>query len=143
MLLWALSRRLAGEDVARVFITDSLLTTLMCAPRSVYSWDIVVTRAGDKLFFDKRDGSNLDLLTVAETAPDPLPEDKDSINGVQQLSLEATAINQNFSQQVGLLWTGPSKHPCPLRALRPLPDLASTRLLVASAAECVICRLLV
>lgn len=86
--------------MARVFITDSLLTTLMCAPRSVYSWDIVATRAGDKLFFDKRDGSNLDLLTVAETAPDPLPEDKDAINGVQQLSLEATAINQNFSQQV-------------------------------------------
>ena len=27
-------------------------------------------------------------------------EDKDSINGVQQLSVEATAINQNFSQQV-------------------------------------------
>ena len=85
-----------------MFITDSLLTTLMCAPRSVYSWDILATRAGDKLFFDKRDGSNLDLLTVAETAPDPLPEDKDAVNGVQQLSVEATAINQNFSQQASL-----------------------------------------
>lgn len=29
-----------------------------------------------------------------------VPEDKDSINGVQQLALEATAVNQNFSQQV-------------------------------------------
>ncbi|KAK9809722.1 hypothetical protein WJX73_010444 [Symbiochloris irregularis] len=93
-------RRLAGEDAATVFITDSLLATLMCSPRSVYSWDIVVTRAGDKLFFDKREGSNLDLLSVAETAPDPPQEDKDAINGVQQLCVEATAINQNFSQQV-------------------------------------------
>ena len=44
--LWLPCRKLASEDQARVFITDALLTTLMCAPRSVYSWDIVVTRAG-------------------------------------------------------------------------------------------------
>ena len=37
---------------------------------------------------------------MAETAPEAIAEDKDSINGVQQLQLEATAINQNFSQQV-------------------------------------------
>ena len=44
-------------------------------------------------------------VQVAETAPEAIAEDKDSINGVQQLQLEATAINQNFSQQVrgGLL----------------------------------------
>lgn len=83
-----------------MFITDSLLTTLMCTPRSVYSWDILVTRAAGRLFFDKRDGSSLDMLTVAETSPEAIPEDKDNINGMQQLSLEATAINQNFSQQV-------------------------------------------
>ena len=81
-------------------MTDVLLTSLMCAPRSVYSWDIVVTRAGDKLFFDKRDGSNLDYLTVAETAPESVLEEKDNINGVQQLSQEATGVNQAFSQQV-------------------------------------------
>ena len=83
-----------------MFITDTLLTTLMCTPRSVYSWDIVITCAGGRLFFDKRDGSTLDLLTVAETSPEQIAEDKDNINGVQQLSVEATALNQNFSQQV-------------------------------------------
>ncbi len=31
-----------------------------------------------------------------------MPEEKDNINGVQQLSIEATTINQNFSQQVQL-----------------------------------------
>ena len=89
-------------------MTDVLLTSLMCAPRSVYSWDIVVTRAGDKLFFDKRDGSNLDFLTVAETAPESVLEEKDNINGVQQLSQEATGVNQAFSQQVC-----PCALPCP------------------------------
>ena len=49
--------------MGRVFATDALITTLMCATRSVYSWDIIVERQGDFLFFDKRDGSNLDLLT--------------------------------------------------------------------------------
>ena len=83
-----------------MFITDTLLTTLMCTPRSVYSWDIVITRAGGRLFFDKRDGSSLDLLTVAETSPEQIAEDKDNINGVQQLSLEATTLNQSFTQQV-------------------------------------------
>jgi translation initiation factor 3 subunit D len=93
-------RDLASQDKARVFVTDSILTTIMCAAKSVYSWDVVVTRVGDKLFFDKREGSTLDLLTVNETAPEQVPEDKDNINGVQQLSLEATMINQNLSQQV-------------------------------------------
>ncbi|MEW5317508.1 MAG: hypothetical protein WDW38_008797 [Sanguina aurantia] len=93
-------RRLAGANEARVFATDALLTTLMCVKSSVYSWDLLATRVGDKLFFDKREASSLHLLTVNETAPDPVAEDKDSMNGVQQLSLEATAINQNFSQQV-------------------------------------------
>lgn len=53
-----------------MFVTDSILTTIMCAAKSVYSWDVVVTRVGDKLFFDKREGSTLDLLTVNETAPE-------------------------------------------------------------------------
>ncbi|KAI3789503.1 hypothetical protein L2E82_02301 [Cichorium intybus] len=36
----------------------------MCTTRSVCSWNIVVQRVGNKLFFDKRDGSQLDLLSV-------------------------------------------------------------------------------
>ncbi|KAL7617861.1 eukaryotic translation initiation factor 3 subunit D [Lactuca sativa] len=93
-------RRLANEDKATVFATDSILSTLMCAPRSVYSWDIVVQRVGNKLFFDKRDGSQLDLLSVNETSQEPLPEAKDDINSAHSLSVEAAYINQNFSQQV-------------------------------------------
>ncbi|KAJ4827760.1 Eukaryotic translation initiation factor 3 subunit D [Turnera subulata] len=93
-------RRLANEDKATVFATDTILATLMCAPRSVYSWDIVIQRVGNKLFFDKRDGSQLDLLSVHETSQEPLPEAKDDINSAYSLSVEAAYINQNFSQQV-------------------------------------------
>ena len=39
-------------------------------------------------------------MTAGETLPEAVAEDKDSINGVQQLSQEATAIIQSFTQQV-------------------------------------------
>ena len=93
-------RKLAESSGAKVFATDTVLSALMTSTRSVYSWDIVATRTGDKLFLDKREGSTLDLYSVNETAPEPIPEDRDSINAIQQLSMEATRINQNFSQQV-------------------------------------------
>ena len=132
-------RKLASEDKATVFMTDVLLTSLMCAPRSVYSWDIVVTRAGDKLFFDKRDGSNLDYLTVAETAPESVLEEKDNINGVQQLSQEATAVNQAFSQQVLLcpcfVQSCPAL-PCPALPCPALPCLFMLGCLVLPLLSC-------
>lgn len=93
-------RRLAADDKATVFATDAILSALMCAPRSVYSWDIVVQRVGNKLFFDKRDGSQLDLLSVNETGQEALPDAKEDINSAHSLAVEATYINQNFSQQV-------------------------------------------
>lgn len=93
-------RRLASEGKAKVFATDVILTTLMCVKSSKYSWDLVITKANGRVFIDKRPDSTLGLLTVNETAPEEVPEDKDNINGMQQLSIEATTINQNFSQQV-------------------------------------------
>jgi translation initiation factor 3 subunit D len=87
----------------------------MCAPRSVYPWDIVIVREGNNLFFDKRDGGPFDTVTVNENAADP-PQDPappnpnnpaekaavpevPSINSATSLSLEATYINQNFGFQ--------------------------------------------
>lgn len=99
-------RRLAGTTDGTVFATGPILSLLMMAPRGVASWDVVVQRVGDKLFFDKRDGSLMDVLTVNETAHDP-PRDEKSllpgeevINSAQALALESTLVNQNFSQSV-------------------------------------------
>ena len=92
--------KLAGKGAGNVYATDGILAFLMTAPRSVYSWDIVVTRIGDNLFFDKRDCPDLDLLTVSETATDAPADDGHSINSPTMLAQEATYINRNFSQQV-------------------------------------------
>jgi len=83
----------------QVFATDSILSTLMTASRSVNSWDIIVRRIGDKLFFDRRDGSEIDMVSVNETANEPPGEDNVGINDPRNLTLEATYINKVFGQQ--------------------------------------------
>lgn len=92
-------RQLTKSD-GNVFATDVILATLMCCTRSSYSWDIVVQKIGAKLFFDKRDDSEFDLLSVSETSSEPPQEEGTSLNSPRSLSLEATFINHNFSQQV-------------------------------------------
>ena len=89
-----------NEPNANVFVTDAILSTLMCASRSVYSWDIVVQKIGGKVFLDKRDNTEFDLLTVSETSTEPPQEEGSNLNSPRNLALEATFVNHNFSQQV-------------------------------------------
>eukprot|EP00871_Galdieria_phlegrea_P004449 jgi/Galph1/5004/GphlegSOOS_G3680.1 len=98
-------RELASQGQGNIYITSSILSLLMAAPRSVYSWDVIVQRVGDKLFFDKRAGSVIDMLTVNESAHDPPKDEKnlsreEQVNSLQSLTIEATLVNQNFSQAV-------------------------------------------
>ena len=116
-------KQLSRRNTATVYTTDIILSVLMCAPRSVYPWDIVIVREGRNLFFDKRDGGPFDTVTVNENASDP-PQDPTapnpnnpaekttvpetpSINSATSLSLEATYINQNFGFQ-SVIETAPS-----------------------------------
>lgn len=96
-------QELADKDEATIFATDNILSMLMCAPRSVYSWDLIITRLGNKIYLDKRDGSSLDMVSVNENAADaPLEAsegNKDLINFPGALALEATFINHNFANQ--------------------------------------------
>ena len=99
-------QELADKDEATIYATDSILSMLMCAPRSVYPWDIVIVRHGNKIFLDKRDNATLDMVTVNENAADsPLDAsegNKDGINQPAALADEATYINHNFANQVVL-----------------------------------------
>jgi len=97
-----------SEEDANVFATDAILATLMCCTRSVYSWDIVVQKIQGKIFLDKRDNTEFDLLTVSETAAEPPQDEGSSLNSPRSLALEATFINHNFSQQV--LKSGEERH---------------------------------
>jgi len=92
---------LQNDETVSVIATDHVLACLVAAARSVYSWDIVVSKIGNKIIFDKRDGSQIDFLSVNETAQEaPSADDKDSMNGPVKLGQEASCINQNFSQMM-------------------------------------------
>ncbi|QDZ22510.1 subunit D of translation initiation factor 3 [Chloropicon primus] len=90
----------SGEGRTTVYATDMVLATLMCAPRSVYSWDILVKKEGGAIYLDKRTGGVIDETTVSETSPEPIAPDKESINGHFKLCKEATMINTVFPMQV-------------------------------------------
>ncbi|NP_001153709.1 eukaryotic initiation factor 3 p66 subunit [Tribolium castaneum] len=98
--------RKLSKTEGNVYATDAILATIMCCTRSNYSWDIVIEKIGDKLFFDKRDNTEFDLLTVNETSVEPPQDDGNSLNSPRNLALEATFINHNFSQQVLRTGTG-------------------------------------
>ena len=60
--LWAgAGRRFASEGKGDVFVTDNVLTLLMCTPRTVYSWDLVITRTDGKIYIDRRDAAGAPL----------------------------------------------------------------------------------
>lgn len=72
----------------------------MTAPKSLYSWDVIIRKYQDKVFIDKRDDENmLDMLTVNETSYENQPMDDDSINGVKQLMQEAVSVNNSWKYQ--------------------------------------------
>ena len=60
----------------------------------------MVQKIGEKIFLDKRDNTEFDLLTVSETAAEPPQDEGTSLNSPRNLALEATFINHNYSQQV-------------------------------------------
>jgi len=94
--------KLAKDKAGNVYATDAILAVLMCTTKSMYSWDLIVQKKGDDLYFDKRDESSFDYLTVNENATEP-PADEDPLlpcNTVDELHKEATFLNFSFSQQL-------------------------------------------
>lgn len=72
----------------------------MTAPKSLYSWDVIIKKYQDKIFIDKRDETNmLDYLTVNETSHDNQPQDDETLNGTRQLMQEAVHVNNNWIYQ--------------------------------------------
>jgi translation initiation factor 3 subunit D len=89
---------LADKDEATIFATADILSMLMCATRSVYSWDIVILKHNNKIFLDKRVNSSIDLVTVNENAADaPLEADTPQTTQQNQTGVKADSINTPFN----------------------------------------------
>ena len=92
-------KELIASETSGVFITDIILTTIMTTLRSIYPWDILITKEDDKFIFDKQPNSTLEMMTVNENAVEGLPEEEereDSINGQRELAKEALRITKAF-----------------------------------------------
>lgn len=89
----------ALKDRASVFITDTVLVTIMTMNRSVYPWDIQVTKSNGKIVFDKSEDSSLEQLTLNENNPEHMPDEDEpetSINNPKRLAEEAQRVNRAF-----------------------------------------------
>ena len=111
----------------RVYGTDAILAVIMAAPRSSHSWDIVVNRVGNKLFFDKRLHTPIDTTSCNETRPDAPgaqhdDDDEESLNFHERLTMEASHVNACFVPQVPTAAApAPRPLPSPPPPPRPLP----------------------
>jgi len=95
-------QELIDNETGTVYATDAILAVLMTSLKSSNSWDVLVTVRDGKIFFDKRDDSNFDWLSVNESSGDAQTDEdgKNPTNSLESLSKEATFMNYNFSQQV-------------------------------------------
>lgn len=87
------------RDSGNVFITDAVLVTLMTMSRSVYPWDITVTKSNGKIVFDKSEDSVIDQLTMNENNQEHMPDEDEpetSPNTSKKLSDEALRVNRAF-----------------------------------------------
>jgi translation initiation factor 3 subunit D len=94
-------QKLAKETQGKsVFITDTVLSALMCATRSIYPWDIILTKQNGQIWMDKRPDATLDIITVNENAAEshqpPETSEKETGSTAATLAEEATNINRNF-----------------------------------------------
>lgn len=102
-LIFNLNYQLSKDiEEPTVFATDNVLAGLMCATRSVYGWDLVFTKEGNRLYIDKRDTTAFDLVSVHENAQDPPQDtsDVDNINSASSLALEATVVQNRYLSQI-------------------------------------------
>ncbi|KAJ3007759.1 UNVERIFIED_CONTAM: hypothetical protein HDU68_003356 [Siphonaria sp. JEL0065] len=90
------------QSEGRVVVASAdVLAAIMCCGKSVYGWDIVITKSADRIVFDKREGGYFDLNTVNENATEPPVENEtDTLNTPTFLAQESTQILQNYAAQV-------------------------------------------
>ncbi|XP_049851626.1 eukaryotic translation initiation factor 3 subunit D-like [Schistocerca gregaria] len=92
--------KFAEQREGNVFMIDTILSMLMTMHRSLYSWDLIITKKDGQLWLDKS-SSRFDSISVNENASDlPDTSELEALNAPAKLSQEAMFVQNNFSQQV-------------------------------------------
>lgn len=134
----AVLEEFATEGECNVIATDTVLAHLMTCTRSVFPWDIVATYANGTVVLDVREPLVFELHSVAETASSlPTENDMRDSNGRAMLSIEATTINENFSQQVLAINNNKVPEPPSAKEVRPVENPLWDPVAVAAEAAAV------
>jgi translation initiation factor 3 subunit D len=90
-----------NEKGGNVFITERILSVIMTMIYNSRPWHIKISKRGENIYFDSTPESEIDLITVNESAEEmPLDDnEKAGINSFQNLSIEATLINEFIKEQ--------------------------------------------
>eukprot|EP00915_Cephaloidophora_sp_WS-2016_P003529 GHVH01004767.1.p1 GENE.GHVH01004767.1~~GHVH01004767.1.p1 ORF type:complete len:562 (+),score=97.31 GHVH01004767.1:92-1777(+) len=90
------------DESVQVIATDEVITQMMSACLTRYSWHLTVTKADGKIIFDKDEGTMVENMTVRETSRtnNPVTDDPVIINRPKELHEEATQLQLNVCQMV-------------------------------------------
>jgi len=95
-----LDKILTGDSNADIYITDKILSVIMTCIYTAHPWHLKITKMGQKIFFEKMDNSEIDLVTVNESDNTSTIYDDSNINSYRNLNIEATLINEFFKEQI-------------------------------------------
>ncbi len=88
------------DDSANIYITDKILAVLMTCNINAHPWHLKIKKMGDKIFIEKMENSEIDLVTVNESDNTPTIYDDTNINSYKNLNIEATLINEFIKEQI-------------------------------------------
>jgi hypothetical protein len=91
-----------ATGTANVFVTDKILAVIMTMVYNSRPWHLKITKVGENIYIDQTDKSEIDLITVNESAENMPPEDTGpkNIDSFNNLAIEATLINEFIKEQL-------------------------------------------
>ena len=88
------------DDSVNIYTTDEILAVIMTCIYNAHPWHLKIKKIGDKIFIEKMDNSEIDLVTVNESDNTSTIYDESNINSYKNLNIEATLINVFIKEQL-------------------------------------------
>ena len=94
------SELLKMDDSVNIYTTDKILAVIMTCMYNAHPWHLKIKKLGDKIFIEKMENSEVDMVTVNESDNTSTIYDDSNINSYKNLNIEATLINEFIKEQI-------------------------------------------
>ena len=88
------------DKTVNIYTTDKILAVIMTCVYNAHPWHLKIKKLGDKIFIEKMNNSEIDLVTVNESDNTSTIYDDSNINSYKNLNIEATLINEFIKEQL-------------------------------------------